>query len=369
MVQGVEVQKPWLKQSQGNGWSNGEAWGGKGGAWGGKGGAWGAKGGAWGGKGGAWSNGEPKARQAPTPIPDSFVVDPNARFPGKCCMYKKWSGFGFVELNQKGLVPEDKVYVNWQNLHSEDRFPSLNQDQDVEFSLAKVQEKRHGGVMTLQAVNVTLPGGAIIALQDAADAEKKEFVGGQNLRYTGKLKFYNPQGPDGGYGYVDLDEGYLLPEGVPKSLRVEQSEVNAGGQTPVRMDDISVEFGIWKTTKGSFKAYNMTLPGGLPMVKESLDNRQVAAGQTFQGTVDMFNWQKGWGFIAVSEGMVFPPAIEEKIQQMNQATIARGKPVSVAKALYFSKADIRQGVTVDQGQAVTFQVYTDSKGAGASDVF
>merc|ERR1711972_755152 len=83
------------------------------------------------------------------------------------------------------------------------------------------------------------------------------------IRYTGTLKFYDPKR---GFGYIQIDEGFQYDqEGVPKDIRVETAEVNAGGQNAAAAKEIKVEFGIWKTQKGAFKAYNMTAPGGNPL--------------------------------------------------------------------------------------------------------
>merc|ERR1711904_374111 len=133
---------------------------------------------------------------------------------------------------------------------------------DVEFTLAtKIDDKT--GKKQVEAKNVTMPGGGNIAIQDQIDAEKKTFVGGQELRYTGSLKFYRAKE---GYGYITMDDGYAVDASVPKEIRCEMAEMNAGGAKPGNMKEVSaVEFGIWKNTKGVHKAYNVTLPGGMPL--------------------------------------------------------------------------------------------------------
>lgn len=78
----------------------------------------------------------------------------------------------------------------------------------------------------------------------------KEPEGTQDLRYTGTLKFYNPRM---GFGYVAIDPGFQLNEGMNTEFRVDRSEVNAGGRQPTWMSNIQVEFGIKKTQKGTYK--------------------------------------------------------------------------------------------------------------------
>merc|ERR1719324_1525748 len=123
--------------------------------------------------------------------------------------------------------------------------------------------------LTLRGKKITMPGGANIAVQEGVDKEKKTFVGAQNLRYSGKLKFFNPMK---GFGYITIDEGYKFEgETVPTEIKVEGSEINAGGKrTRTKLENLAVEFGIVKNRKGTdFLAYNVTLPGGIAVTKEA----------------------------------------------------------------------------------------------------
>merc|ERR1711988_736465 len=109
--------------------------------------------------------------------------------------------------------------------------------------------------------------------QDEEDAKNKTFAGGQNLRYTGTLKWYDPHKA---MGYVTLDEGYALDADVPKELQVEQYEVNCGGKRPtMRMEQVAVEFGIFKNKKGMYRVYNMCLAGGAALGRENVEGRVV----------------------------------------------------------------------------------------------
>jgi len=140
----------------------------------------------------------------------------------------------------------------------------------VQFTLAIVEKQ---GVKTLQAENVCAPGGGAISVQDESD-QKKTFVGGQSMRYTGKLKFFLPKQ---GYGYITIDPGFQYDkEGVPSEIKAEAVEMNCGGGNPAYAEDVQVEFGIWVTARGAFKAFNVTLPGGKPMAAvESLTTTGV----------------------------------------------------------------------------------------------
>jgi cold shock CspA family protein len=217
-----------------------------------------------------------------------------------------------------------------------------------------------GKIFTLRAKMVTEIGGDLVCLQDRVDLEKKEFVHGeQNLRYTGILKFYIPKQ---GYGYVTIDDGYELEQDVPTELRVELHEVNCGGKRPTTfIENTPVEFGIVKNKKGTYMAYNMTLPGGIAMTKANLEHRQFYGDVTFSGTVTHIHFKQGWGLITPEDNSLFPEHIQQAlVQQQRQSwEKARQKAAKNAKpesqieepsmpdqAFYFSKPDVVKGVVL-----------------------
>lgn len=380
---GHQVQKPWLKQSQPHtqSWSKGgdswqfqgkgkgdDSWGkgkGKGAPWQGKG-----KGAPWQGKGkGAawqappWHHGQYQ-RKPPQSVPANFKVDASGRYTGTVQFYQKWKGFGFIEVHQPGVVPGDKLFVHWKQIQSDDRFPFLAKDLELEFGVMTWRDHNFG-TMTLRARNVTMPGGLNVAMQDDVDSQQKEFVGGQHLRYTGNLKFFSPKH---GFGYVIMDQGYDVDASVPNELRVETEEVNAAGQQPGRMENLAVEFGIWKNRRGQYKIYNMTLPGGHPLTQDALENRITQGPTSFKGEVVIWNWRNGWGFIRPGPLEVMPARVLAKLAEQNAAAQQRGKKVSQDTMLYFRRTDMAPGLNMRQNLEVSFQVYIDDKGAGASEV-
>mmetsp|Transcript_70222 Transcript_70222/g.159423 ORF Transcript_70222/g.159423 Transcript_70222/m.159423 type:complete len:125 (+) Transcript_70222:3-377(+) len=122
-----------------------------------------------------------------------------------------------------------------------------------------------------------------------------------------------------------------------------------------------------KSERGQYKAYNMTLPGGIPMTQEGLEHRVVLGSRTFTGTVEIYNWSRGWGFIKGTAGSVYPPNVVAKIKQMQEEAAKRGK-TATDPMLYFRRDDLTPGMQIEQGQQVTFKVYTDDKGAGACEI-
>uniref|UniRef100_A0A7S4UL43 CSD domain-containing protein n=1 Tax=Alexandrium monilatum TaxID=311494 RepID=A0A7S4UL43_9DINO len=222
-------------------------------------GGWGKGGWGKGGWGKGGGKGKGRGSNRPPPLPEDFQVDPSIKYTGTVIAYYKFQGYGFISPDQKGVIPNDKVFVLWKSIISNDRYPSLTKEMKVQFNIQIVEKN---GEKDLQASQVALIGGAPIMVQDEVD-QKKSFVGGQNLRYTGSLKFFIPKQ---GYGYIKIDPGYQYDkEGVPEEIRVETTEMNCGGANPRYMEDLEVEFGIWVTTRGTFKAYNVTLRGGAPL--------------------------------------------------------------------------------------------------------
>jgi len=296
--------------------------------------------------------------------PKNFTPDKDARYKGTVAGYWKWKGVGFIQIAQSGTlpVPKDQVFVHWSNIQSEDRFPFLQKDMQVEFGVMLWKSKN---AKQIRAKHVTLPGGGVIALQDAADAEKKEFVGGQHLRYTGRLESYEP---NKGTGLVLIDDGFELEDGVPKKLVVEESEVNAGGKRPRRyIENVEVEFGIWKSAKGKYKVYNMTLPGGDPVTPENYEHRKLSV-RNCKGTIIEWWYKQGYGFIQPDPSQRLPASAEKNFAAMAEASKRRGKTVKHKKAIYFRKPDCQTGFWPKKGANVVFQLYTDDKGVGAADI-
>lgn len=292
-------------------------------------------------------------------VATDFEVDRDARYTGTVKSYYKWGGYGFIEPAQSGLVPNDKLYVHWSNIQTDDRVPMLVKDMQVEFGLMKYKV---GSKTTLRAKGVTMPGGTLVAVLDEADAKNKEFVGDQSVRYTGTLKFYDPRR---GYGYVIMDDGYDLPEPVPKELKVLESEVNCGGKAPrKKMEKMQVEFSIWKNRKGEKAVYNMTLPGGRFMTVENLENRQALAGM-FKGVIHSWNWMYHWGLIQLAPNQALPPAVSAWVKE------EQAKDKDKETLVYFRKTDISKNSppkSVRKGAECAFQFYTDDKGIGAHEI-
>lgn len=305
-----------------------------------------------------------KGRKPAPSVPDDFTIDPEARFKGKVTTFYKWHGYGFIDIEPNGLIPNDKLFVHWSNVMSTDRFPFLVKDQEVEFSIVKwVSGWGPNKTTSLRAQRVTQVGGGAISVQDQLDGEKKTFVGSQFARYRGTLKFYDPSR---WFGYVIIDDGQLMGTDVPKEIRIEEAEVNCGGRRPKqKLENLKVEFGIVKNRRDNYLAYNMTLPGGIPITKANLEHRQLVDGAVYSGTVNFFNIREGWGFITPAPTVPLPPVVQQKLMEAMEKAREKGK---AGADLYFAKLDCAPGFKPQPGAIVTFKLYVDDKGAGACDV-
>eukprot|EP00440_Ansanella_granifera_P025764 gb/GFBE01027974.1/.p1 GENE.gb/GFBE01027974.1/~~gb/GFBE01027974.1/.p1 ORF type:complete len:191 (+),score=49.12 gb/GFBE01027974.1/:1-573(+) len=179
-------------------------------------------------------------------------------------------------------------------------------------------------------------------------------------RYTGTLKFYNSRQ---GNGVIVVDPGFEPVEGipVPAELHCGSADIDAGGGQAPRMENVAVEFGICKIapTVEALKACKVTLPGGLPMTLEALENRQVVNGHTYFGEVARWNDLQGWGFIKADPAVPLPPFVQAKLAQQAQAS-SQGEEL-----IYLRKSDLMEGVKIDKGSQVMFRAYVDDKGVGA----
>merc|ERR550537_1366065 len=135
-----------------------------------------------------------------------------------------------------------------------------------------------------------------------------------------------------------MDKGFKTPETIPEDLRVEEAEVNCGGKKPFGMKDIKVEFGIWKTKKDAFKVYNMTLPKGIPITKDALENRKITSPTLYKGTIVKNMWKQGYGYVAPAPGTKLANNITEKMAAMKKETESKGKKVTDEQVLYFRSA-------------------------------
>merc|ERR1712194_259752 len=130
-----------------------------------------------------------------------FKLNTKKVYKGEVKEYWRLNGYGFITLDEKGFVPEDKVFIFWSGINSTDRFPTLNKEMKVQFTMELEKDKK--GNNTLKAKAVSLIGGGKISVQDE-DLSAKEFVVSQAARFKGQLKWFNPQK---GFGFLTVATG------------------------------------------------------------------------------------------------------------------------------------------------------------------
>lgn len=297
-------------------------------------------------------------------VSKDFEVDEEARHTGTVTFYELKRGFGFIKLAESGIVPDDKVMVHWRSLQSDDRWPFLNKEMEVELSLSKKREGKDSWVV--KAKDVTMPGGDNINLQEEKDL-KREYVGHRNMRYLGNVKFFDFQK---GFGYVKLQEGYDIPSEVPTELRISRNEINAGSDAPRLNADMEVEFGIAKNLKDQYSCYNMTLPGGDELSRQIVEQRGNESKETFNGTVQFWTFKGSYGMILPDDIEKFPADMKKAIKADHEKRKKKqtGKD-DLKMAVYFrrnDKADVN--AILKRGHKVSFKLYLDKHGIGACNV-
>jgi len=299
-------------------------------------------------------------------VAKDFTVDEDARHEGECVFYNRSNGYGFIKLNETGIVPDDKVMVYWKDITTEDRWPALHKGFKCELSL-KVAKR--GRDMTVKANQVTAPGGEPVAIQDENE-DKKEYVGDKHMRFLGNVKFYDFQK---GFGYVKLQEGYAIDEDVPKELRVQRAEINAAEGDPPRLgNDMEIEFGISKNKKGQYACYNVTMPGGETISRNVVEGREEVGKGTYTGEITMWSWN-GFGWIKPDNADKLPAdiqkALKEDLEKRQKKAEKNGKDKPDEAALYFRRADRAEtDKKIQKGAKVSFEIYKDNQGVGASKV-
>mmetsp|Transcript_117706 Transcript_117706/g.230995 ORF Transcript_117706/g.230995 Transcript_117706/m.230995 type:complete len:157 (+) Transcript_117706:56-526(+) len=102
--------------------------------------------------------------------------------------------------------------------------------------------------------------------------------------------------------------------------------------------------------------------------KVAEEGRQEGDGTVYTGVIKNYNFRAGWGFILVDDFASLPAEVQAAMEASVAEEKAKGKDPGEVSLIYFRKPDIAEGYKPEREQAVTFQVYTDLKGAGAYNV-
>jgi len=160
------------------------------------------------------------------------------RVTGKVLEFKPRQGFGFIV--PEGKSESDKVFVHWESIKTDERWPALKTDMEVEFAVEKVKGRK-------QAKDVSLPGGENIDYV-AADEGKNYKDGGE--KFQGKVKFYDI---GKGFGMVIPNEEIEFDgkkADKDKALYMAREDIIIDRDPPALDDGAEVEFQIYSNEKG-----------------------------------------------------------------------------------------------------------------------
>merc|ERR1711959_66257 len=93
--------------------------------------------------------------------------------------------------------------------------------------------------------------------------------------------------------------GYDIDDSVPAEFRIDRAEIATGedGSLARLRPGMEIEFGIFKTKKGNYACYHVTMPGGDAITREVVEGRENVTTNTFTGEITMWAFQKGFGWI------------------------------------------------------------------------
>jgi cold shock CspA family protein len=302
--------------------------------------------------------------------PVDFKVNENKRYNGQCVYFNRRGGFGFIQPNDDGVVPNNKVMVYWKEIKSDDRWPFLHKGLEVEFGLTRY-EKANGKGAYIKAKSVSGPKGSKINLQDVVES-KMEYVHSKVTRFTGVCKFYNVAR---GAGVVTLDDGYAGVDDVPSDLRIVRNEIQSGEEAPTLRNGLKVEFGIQKNAAGKYSCYNLSMPGGHNVSRVEVEERKNAGSSSFNGEIIFFDFRKSFGYIKPENISKLPANIKKSLDEGVESQKARlnkkgldKKAAKVEPLIYFRKGDVSSSGRVSRGNQCSFKLYLDNRGCGACDV-
>lgn len=301
--------------------------------------------------------------------PSDTKVDEHTRFKGKVTYFNKSGGFGFIEPSKANVTPDNKVMVYWKEIKSDDAWPFLYKDLEVEFQLAKFV-KANGQGIYIKAKEVTLPHKKAVNLQDEIDS-KREFIHSKQTRFTGVVKFYDVKK---GFGYVTMEDGYAGVDHVPKELRVVRSQIRAAGEAPFLQADLKVEFGIVKNLKENWSCYSLTLPGGDEISRATVEGRHAEGNAKYHGHVAFYDFRNGFGYVK-PDSSKFPAKIQKLLDESNSKAKARlekqgkdKKASALESLIYFRRSDCNHEGRINRGDKMDFNLYTDKRGVGAHHI-
>mmetsp|Transcript_27389 Transcript_27389/g.56474 ORF Transcript_27389/g.56474 Transcript_27389/m.56474 type:complete len:223 (+) Transcript_27389:1-669(+) len=193
-------------------------------------------------------------------------------------------------------------------------------------------------------------------------------------RISGTLKICDPRS---GSGLIEVDSEFYTAPGtsVPSQVLLASNALDARGLPAESLQDVAVEFQLCRAPgKGyQLQAAAITLPGGIPLTLEALENRQIVSSDLFTGSVARWNATQGWGLIKADETVALPPFVQAKLMQQAKSAAIRAGAANKEEdpeeeLIYVRRSDLESGVQLCKGSKVVYKIYVDDKGVGACGV-
>jgi len=283
-------------------------------------------------------------------------------------------GFGFIKPDDG----EEEVFVHWEDLVTDARFPHIEEGTEVEFLMGERDGKS-------AALEVTLVGGEKFPVREHEDR-----VVNEDEMFVGSVKFFDVRR---GFGFIKLDEEFSwegtdsgdavyfprdaligtdmskdmdvkVPNETRVSFRVYKDDKGLGACEVQNEDGSpleSVPRGEWKgegrkrkRTGSSGKKKGAKKAKTKSKTKEELiEERELEEEENiYTGTVKFYKADKEYGFINIDEEITL-------------------KDVSTKGKIYVMKEDIvcnSDEVGLAPKTEVMFKIYKDSMGIGACEV-
>jgi len=296
----------------------------------------------------------------------------DSKVKGTVVRFFRGRGFGFIKPKEGA----NEVFVHWEDLITDDHWPFIEKGTEVEFLLTEEEEGKPA------AKEVTLANGENIPIFTKPYEDRE--VNDEEI-FKGAVKFFDGRK---GFGFLTPDEEITWnDESSGEGLFFSRDALlatNTGKGMILRVSkDLRVSFKVYKNSKG-LGACEVQNEDETPLAceprkerkaggkrkrrggdgnkksakkaktkEELIAEREIDADETvYTGTVKMYNAEKDFGFIAISEEITF-------------------EDITVKEKIYVMKEDIvcdSDEVALIADSEVMFKIYKDSKGLGACEV-
>lgn len=252
---------------------------------------------------------------------------------GTVVNFQSRNGFGFIQP-EGTTAKKDQVFVHWKQINSTSKWPKLDKDQVVSFTIGEIKGKS-------QAIKVSNKNGKALKMYNL----KKTYD--EDNSYTGKVKFFDSKKA---YGFItpedddiEFNDQSLGDDDEKKGLYFTREDI--------LIDEDMNTNNIKNNTEVTFCVYTEEGKDGLCAGRIQLPLKQYEEGTTYTGKVKFFDRRKGFGFITPDNSDI---ELNGEVLQDNDC--------------YFKREDIKRAEDGSRfcknGAAVKFEIYTQTGQTG-----